>query len=896
MSDAVTYQTIFLDLLPWKLWLPSSTMVFVDGDNGNSTCPGKDGSLFVQPGQRDAQVQLVISLGLGLTAFATFCVLRPRWKSLYAARRRRLDATVSLPTLPDTLLGWIPALYKITEEQVLASAGLDAFVFLSFFKMAGRLFLIIFFFAAAVLEPIHQIFNSDYANGEDPPKTTNGNDDGLGKWGTGKPYLWAYLVFVYFFTFLTLWAVHRETLRIVKIRQSYLGSQTTITDRTFRISGIPKDLRSEAQIKRLVEQLEIGRVESVTLCRNWREIDQLIAKRQQVLHKLEETWSVYLAQQPVSELRHESSSHSGRRGSGESSSLAGSDAPEADERGPLLASVNGGRNVVERKRPQTRIWYGFLGLQSRTTDALDYLGEKLQSLDERIHAAREKNYAAADLGFVTMDSTAACQMAIQALLDPRPGVLLTKLAPSPSDVVWHNTYASRTTRRLRTWIVTVFVAVLSVIWLVPITSLASLINLCTIQKWAPSLARSLSEHETLKALVQTGLPTAAVSLLNVAVPFLYEYMSYQQGTLGRGDIELSIISKNFFFTFFNIFVVFTVAGTATNLWVALQDSLRDTRYIARVLAREVQHLNNFYLNFIMLQGIGLFPFRLLEFGSVALWPIYRMGAKTPRDFKELVQPPIFSYGYYLPTALLVFILCLVYSVLPGGYLTLALGVIYFFLGYFSYKYQLLYAMDQPQHATGGAWRVIFYRILLGLVVFLLTMSGYLLAREAYLQATFVLPLLFFVVWYNFYFKRRFEPLTHFIALRSIENTDSGRPSGDEVDDDPRQGPTSRFVRRLSTVDEDREKGARFMNPSLFVPLEQPWIYQDPPPLVPDPSAVIEDESLASNSEEDSRRNSEAQQRRQSQSETNDMGYTRTNSSSLSLGDTHIWRDANVPGN
>ena len=33
-----------------------------------------------------------------------------------------------LPELPDTFFGWIPALYKISEEEVLASAGLDAYV------------------------------------------------------------------------------------------------------------------------------------------------------------------------------------------------------------------------------------------------------------------------------------------------------------------------------------------------------------------------------------------------------------------------------------------------------------------------------------------------------------------------------------------------------------------------------------------------------------------------------------------------------------------------------------------------------------------------------------------------------------------------------------------------
>ena len=52
---------------------------------------------------------------------------------------------------------------------------------------------------------------------------------------------------------------------------------------------------------------------------------------------------------------------------------------------------------------------------------------------------------------------------------------------------------------------------------------------------------------------------------------------------------------------------------------------------------------------------------------------------------------------------MILILCIVYSVLPRGYLVLFFGLLYFIIGYFTYKYQLLYAMDHPQHSTGRAW-------------------------------------------------------------------------------------------------------------------------------------------------------------------------------------------------
>ncbi|EPE06869.1 hypothetical protein F503_03296 [Ophiostoma piceae UAMH 11346] len=883
---------------------PSSSTppFFVRNDTapGDDDCPG-DG--YVAPGNKDIEVQLVISLGLGVFAFFAFCLMRPRWTSLYEARRKRHpDQVDGLPVLPKSFLGWLPVVIKISEDQVLSAAGLDAFVFLAFFKMSVKLFAIMFFFAAVVLEPINEHFlnpktststpASSYLTAPGSPaydysipssvKTGDSDDD---SWNREKGHLWAYLVFIYFFTALTFYFMNTETFRVIKIRQEYLGSQATITDRTFRLSGIPVEFRAEDKIKALIEKLEIGHVESVTVCRKWRALDKLVAERASVLQSLEETWSAFVSQPAVKLVRPRAPRPAGQPGDEEAAlgsdnddnndnnngNAAESDSAdeddevaaaaaaaaattvhhEATEHDGLLVGTSAqydelARAALERQRPQLRIWYGPLRLRSRKTDAIDYYEERLRRLDEKIRAARRQHYDATDLAFVTMDSVAACQMAIQAVLDPRPGELLARLAPAPSDVIWHNTYTSRTVRRSRAWIITIFITVLSIVWLIPVASLASLLSLCTIQKWAPSLAKTLSQHDVTKALVQTGLPTAVVSLLNIAVPYLYEYLSNHQGMLSQGDVELSVISKNFFFTFFNIFLVFTVFGTATRFWTVLRDSLKDTTYVAYALAREVQRLNIFYVNFIMLQGLGLFPFRLLEFGTVALYPINRLGAKTPRDYAQIAEPPTFSYGFYLPTAMLVFILCLVYSVMPRGFLVLFLGFIYFALGYVTYKYQLLYAMDQPQHATGGAWRIICYRILLGLAVFHLTMSGYLGANKAFVQATLVLPLFVFTVWYMYYFRAQFEPLTHNIALLSVRRDGDLSPLSDEdvhnglgnLTFARRRRTWDGRRRRTSTIDENREKGLQFVNPSLVVPLEQPWIYQDPPPYVPDEDDVM----------------------------------------------------------
>jgi hypothetical protein len=92
--------------------------------------------------------------------------------------------------------------------------------------------------------------------------------------------------------------------------------------------------------------------------------------------------------------------------------------------------------------------------------------------------------------------------------------------------------------------------------------------------------------------------------------------------------------------------------------------------------------------YLLTTGVGMFPFRLLQFGPLFVYPFARIGCKTPRDFQELKSPSTFSFGMFLPQPILVLIICLSYSVMKP--LILVAGLVYFSVGYFVYKYQLLY--------------------------------------------------------------------------------------------------------------------------------------------------------------------------------------------------------------
>lgn len=646
---------------------------------------------------------------------------------------------------------------------------------------------------------------------------------------TDPGYLWIYVLFTYVFSGMAIYMLLQETNKIIRTRQTYLGNQTSTTDRTVRLSGIPPELTSEDKIKEFVEGLRVGTVETVTLCRNWRELDNLIDERMKIVRELERAWTKHMG-------------YKRPRSDGNALPLTNQPPPtngslnEDDERSQLLSGAEQEHvSGYMHERPKARIWYGPFRLRFRMIDAIDYYEEKLRKIDEQIRTARDKEYPPTEIAFVTMESIAASQMLVQAILDPHPMQMFARLAPAPADVIWKNTYLSRSRRMVQSWLITLLIGFLAVFWSVLLLPIASLLDLDTLHKIVPQLAEALSMHPILKSLVQTGLPTLAFSLLTVAVPYIYEWLSNNQGMMSRGDVELSIISKNFFFSFFNLFLLFTVFGTASTFygfWENLRDAFKDATTIAFALATSLEGFAPFYINLLILQGLGLFPFRLLEFGSVALYPLQFLRARTPREYAELTTPPKFSYGFSIPQTILILIICVVYSVFPSSWLICLFGLVYFSIGQFIYKYQLLYAMDHQQHSTGRAWPMICNRVFVGLVVYQLAMIGVLALRRAITRSLLLVPLLGFTMWFTYFFSRSYEPLMKFIALKSI-NRD--QPGGGDVSPSPSStfSPPSGLDRDALPIQiGGRELGLRlkkYVNPSLILPLQGAWLPGRRPP-------------------------------------------------------------------
>ena len=110
------------------------------------------------------------------------------------------------------------------------------------------------------------------------------------------------------------------------------------------------------------------------------------------------------------------------------------------------------------------------------------------------------------------------------------------------------------------------------------------------------------------------------------------------------------------------------------------------------------------------------------------------------------------------------------------------------------------------------------RVIVGAILFQLTMAGQLALKKAFKRAILIAPLVIGTLWFAYVYSQTYRPLMKFIALRSLrrnEHSDLGRAVQEEafsLEMDRQPAPMGR-----QTLDEARESGARFESPSLVMP-------------------------------------------------------------------------------
>ncbi|KAH9042433.1 DUF221-domain-containing protein [Lactarius pseudohatsudake] len=700
--------------------------------------------------------QIMLSSSIGVTAFLIFSYCRTRWPLLFAPRTKLKGFSPHEAHAHGAFFGWIIPTLRTSEYSVLQIVGLDAAVLLNFFKMSFYLFSLCSVFAVSILMPVNLKNNIGIGDEDDDDpdwhtvqtqhKSLRKETDWFDLVSDANSYLSLHLVFTYLFTLLSLRFIFLNYKRFIKARQLFsLELVHSIAARTAMVSGLPSHLRSERALAEHFENMKLS-VESVNICRELGSLERLIDTRTRALLRLEDAWVQYVGNPSTVE------------------SYDPSDHATVGEGDLATAEAQASHRLVipHHKRPTLRPSYF-----SRPVDAIQFLEKKFLDADDAVKRYRRVGkFRPTDVAFVTFEKMSSAQIAAQAVHTSTPFQLETCLAPEPRDIVWTNMDYSTRALRLREAVV------------LGSLTLLSFFGYKEIKKTMPWLGHLIDSNEKIRAIVQNSLPSVAMITLNAFLPFVLEALTYVQGFRARSLVEYSLMKKYFLFLLVNVVFIFLLAST---YWQLVRDLANSPAKIPEKLAQALQigSARHFFLSYVILQGLGIMPLQLLNLGVIIPRVFYRMlVTRTPRDFAELNAPPVINYGTVYPQAILIFVITLLYSIAQP--LILIFGAIYFGAAYLVYKYKLLFVFYKPYESQGQAWPITFTRLIWGVLIFLVFMSGNFVLKRSFVLSSLVAPLFVFTVAWSVHISNSFHGLTKFVNLSAVFEVQRGEETEEVV--------------------------------------------------------------------------------------------------------------------
>lgn len=291
-------------------------------------------------------------------------------------------------------------------------------------------------------------------------------------------------------------------------------------------------------------------------------------------------------------------------------------------------------------------------------DAIEYLTERMQRLELEIQRGRDNIDMRNPMpyGFSSYNTMPeAHAAAYRARRKHKKGVTV-KLAPAPEDIIWDNLPLSKASRRWKKFTNTLWVALLTVIWIAPNAMIAIFLsNLNNLGRVIPSLMAPLQRNWKSWAVVQGVAAPAILSLFYLLLPILFRRLSIRAGDTTKTSRERHVVHQLYAFFIFNNLVVFTIFSAifqfvsavvkATkdrqNAW----DAIRAGEFGAKLLSA-LCNVSLFWVTWLLQRNLGAAVDLSQLFNLLWIWFAKTFMAPTPRQREEWTRPPPFDYASY----------------------------------------------------------------------------------------------------------------------------------------------------------------------------------------------------------------------------------------------------------
>jgi len=569
-----------------------------------------------------------------------------------------------------------------------------------------------------------------------------------------------------------LWINYRS---VTRLRREYFESheyQTSLHSRTLMVTDIPKSLRTDEGIMRIVDDIKtVQDMPRGVIARNVRDLPDIIEEHEELVQELEKVLAKYL-------------------------------------KNPDKLPAQRPLTTPSKKDPSYT--------KGAKVDAIIYLTTRIEELEAKVKQIRlsvdQRN--AMPYGFASYESVEEAHTVAYAGRSKHPHGTTVKLAPRPSDIIWQNLGLSKAQQRSRKFTNYFWVVILTLVWTALNALLAVFVsNLANLGLVWPAFQSNLQRNPTTWGIVQGIAAPAITSAFYYFLPIIFRRLSMRGGDLTKTSRERHVIHKLYAFFIFNNLIVFSLFGAIWQYIVAVIN-VRDEggNVLDAIKGGELWKkgffalctVSPFWVTWLLQRNLGaaidLAQVVNLAWGSFAR----RFLSPTPRELIQYSAPQPFDYASYYNYFLFYSTVALCFSSFQP--LVLPITAFYFVLDSWLKKYLILYVFVTKNESGGQFWRVLFNRFLFAvflshlLVAFLVVAQAF----NYWLMLGAMIPLPLILIGFKFYCMKTFDDQIHFYT-RGLMNKEATLQS-------------DTTSRRSNNV------AVRFGHPALYKTLMTPMVH------------------------------------------------------------------------
>ncbi|KAJ8598134.1 hypothetical protein CTAYLR_007422 [Chrysophaeum taylorii] len=641
--------------------------------------------------------------------------------------------------------------------------GLDAFVVLRFFRMWKRLFGLGVLFGTIVLMPTYQTG----MKGE-----TGFYEFTMRNLKKGSVRLWAPWSFVYFWTFLVLRSLERESRLFLEWRREYLSEGDQIQARcSVIVERVPPALRAdEALLEYFGTLVGSENVFSAVVYLDLRDLENKLRRRD----KIASSYRRALDGKGCCEA--DASALASRLDEADAQLALARDRALAEEAIILRTSTDlQQKNEGEEERP--RGWLGRkiaefeknqLGVVESTAPpppqasaaagVSDLLRTAVDTSQNTLDATLggltttlnledlvNRYYQKSSTGVVTLTNPGTAADVSQLALTSTPLGIEAKPAPPPSDVVWQNAGVAVGAAEWRSMVADAGLWFAAILWTPVVSVIQALSNLSEMAKLLPFLRPFVKrdQYEYARTLVTGYVPVVALLGLLAIVPICLELVAIQYiGHKSYAEVQRYVLSRHFYFQLLSIFVT-VLAGSISSV---LKSFFNHPQSLLKLLGKSLPNISAYFVQTVIVKTLFSLAWELARplpyFFTSARRKYRRWVTKNQRTFRPL--PPEFRIGHQVPSALMVVLVGTLYA--PIAPLILPLSFCFFVVADAVFARQFLFVYVSTYEGGGlFLWPALVSFSILSLVVSQCTVISYLTILSGARQAPLLAPLPFVTV-------------------------------------------------------------------------------------------------------------------------------------------------------